>query len=446
MPLDTEKIMPGLDEFLRDNPEVQQSLRAYVQSLSTDDRCTIFKSAQNVCFEPALHFSRLTKDVPMTIEPLPDLEDRILNASEPPDEAQRSVQSEAFSLGKRLLEEGKVAALIMAGGQATRLGASVPKGIFSIGFGERASCLLEILIRRVRSKGRNIPIVILLSPATEQATKEHLEAHSYFDYPKELIFYCTQDHYPAFSADGKVLLSKPLEVFSAPNGNAGFLRAMMNARLLETLSTRGIEFLHVVGVDNPLIPLCDEMTVGFAKLRSLDILNRVIPCQPGKKEGIVGVRKITQEWQAPLVSRTLLDLQLPDQVPSVLEYSELPADYDCAAQYANIMNHVLSLAYLAKVAGYMERAGVEVVPYHIAVKSGNIYDYEHKTTITLSTPSVYKIEHFIFDIFHFCPLGKFGLLIGNRAKDFSPIKNAAGEDSIETARTTYHSLTKTAQM
>lgn len=162
------------------------------------------------------------------------------------------------------------------------------------------------------------------------------------------------------------------------------------------------------------------MTVGFAKLRSLDILNRVIPCQPGKKEGIVGVRKITQEWQAPLVSRTLLDLQLPDQVPSVLEYSELPADYDCAAQYANIMNHVLSLAYLAKVAGYMKRAGVEVVPYHIAVKSGNIYDYEHKTTITLSTPSVYKIEHFIFDIFHFCLLGKFGLLIGNRAKDFSP--------------------------
>lgn len=65
----------------------------------------------------------------------------------------------------------------------------------------------------------------------------------------------------------------------------------------------------------------------------------------------------------------LLDLQLPDQAPSVLEYSELPSDYSYASQYANIMNHVLSLAYLERVAGYMEKLDVEVVPYHIAIKA-----------------------------------------------------------------------------
>ncbi|EFO64831.1 UDP-N-acetylglucosamine pyrophosphorylase [Giardia lamblia P15] len=434
--------MSGLEEFLKKNPEVQPSLRKYLQSLSTEDRCAVFKSAQNVCFEPALHFSQLTNDSLMTIKPLPDLGDRMLNTCRCPNKGQKSVQDEAFNLGKKLLEEGKVAALIMAGGQATRLGASVPKGVFPINFGEHAGCLLEILIRRVHSKGHNIPIVILLSPATEQATKKYLKEQSYFDYPSELIFYCTQDHYPAFSADGKVLLANSLEVFSAPNGNAGFLRAMMNAKLLTTLSARGVELIHVVGVDNPLIPLCDELTVGFAKLRSLDILNRVIPCQSGKKEGIVGVRQITQEWQAPLVPRDLLDLQLPDQAPSVLEYSELPADYSYTSQYANIMNHVLSLTYLEKVASYMEKLGVEVVPYHIAIKSGNIYDYESKTNITLSTPSVYKIEHFIFDIFHFCPLERFGIIISDRATDFSPIKNATGEDSIESARQAYHSIVK----
>lgn len=63
------------------------------------------------------------------------------------------------------------------------------------------------------------------------------------------------------------------------------------------------------------------------------------------------------------------DLQLPDQAPSVLEYSELPSDYSYASQYANIMNHVLSLAYLERVAGYMEKLDVEVVPYHIAIKA-----------------------------------------------------------------------------
>ncbi|KAE8302151.1 UDP-N-acetylglucosamine pyrophosphorylase [Giardia duodenalis] len=434
--------MPGLEEFLKKNPEVQPSLQKYLQSLSAEDRCTVFKSAQNVCFEPALHFAQLTSSSPMTIKPLPDLGGRVLNICGYPDKGQQSVQDEAFNLGKKLLEEGKVAALIMAGGQATRLGASVPKGVFPINFGERAGCLLEILIRRVHNKGHNIPIIILLSPATEQATKDHLREKSYFGYPNELIFYCTQDHYPAFSADGKILLAKPLEVFSAPNGNAGFLRAMMNAKLLKTLSARGVEFLHIVGVDNPLIPLCDELTVGFAKLRSLDILNRVIPCQSGKKEGIVGVRSITQEWQAPLVPRDLLDLQLPDQAPSVLEYSELPSDYSYASQYANIMNHVLSLAYLERVAGYMEKLDVEVVPYHIAIKSGSIYDYENKTNITLSIPSVYKIEHFIFDIFHFCPLERFGIIISDRATDFSPIKNAVGEDSVESARQAYHSSVK----
>lgn len=437
--------MLGLEEFLKSNPKAQPSLQTYIQSLSMDDRSAIFKSAQNVCFEPALHFTQLTTSAPMTIEPLPDLGNRIFNASKSSHEPQQSTRDEAFSIGRSLLEEGKVAALIMAGGQATRLGASVPKGVFPIDFGEHASCLLEILIRRVRSKGHRIPIVILLSPATEQATRDHLKRMSYFDYPSELIFYCTQDHYPAFSADGKILLSKPLEVFSAPNGNAGFLRAMMNAKLLETLSARGVEFLHIVGVDNPLIPLCDELTVGFARLRSLDVLNRVIPCQPGKKEGVVGVRKITQEWQAPLVSKKLLDLQLPCQAPSVLEYSELPVGYDCTNQYANIMNHVLSLSYLTKVAGYMEKVGLEVVPYHIAVKSGTVYDHEHKTTIALSTPSIYKIEHFIFDLFHFCPLERFGIFVGSRTTDFSPIKNATGEDSIETARRAYCAGAGTAQ-
>lgn len=435
--------MPGLEEFFKSNPQSQPSLQAYIQSLSRDDSSTIFKSAENVCFEPASHFTHLLKSVPMGIKPLPDLGNHILNIVEASNETQQSIRDEAFSIGKKLLEEGKVAALIMAGGQASRLGASVPKGIFPIDFGEHASCLLEILIRRVRSKGQHIPLIILLSPATEQTTKDYLKKMSYFDYPSELIFYCTQNHYPVFNADGKILLSKPLEVFSAPNGNAGFLRAMINADILETLSKRRVEFLHIVGVDNPLIPICDELTVGFAKLRSLDILNRVIPCQPGKKEGIVGVRKITQEWQAPLVSKTDLDLQLPSQAPSVLEYSELPADYDYTNQYANIMNHVLSLAYLTKVAGYMKKVGVEVVPYHIAVKSGSIYDYEQKTTVVLSTPSVYKIEHFIFDLFHFCPLEKFGILVGNRMSDFSPIKNAVGEDSIETARKAYCSYVET---
>ena len=68
-------------------------------------------------------------------------------------------------MGVELLSKGKVAALIVAGGQGTRLGHNGPKGTYDIGL-ENGVSLFQIqcdrLKRRSEACGHSIPWYILL--------------------------------------------------------------------------------------------------------------------------------------------------------------------------------------------------------------------------------------------------------------------------------------------
>ncbi len=85
----------------------------------------------------------------------------------------RFTESDARQAGEKALQRGEVAMLLVAGGQGTRLGFDLPKGMFSIGPVSGRTLFQMVcdrLIAMSRRYGHDIPLYIMTSPATDAAT------------------------------------------------------------------------------------------------------------------------------------------------------------------------------------------------------------------------------------------------------------------------------------
>jgi UDP-N-acetylglucosamine/UDP-N-acetylgalactosamine diphosphorylase len=94
--------------------------------------------------------------------------------------------------GLKAVAEGKVAVLLMAGGQGTRLGSSAPKGCYDIGLpskkslfqlqAERLKKLQELAAENHGDRGADvvIPWYIMTSGPTRKDTEDFLKSKNYF--------------------------------------------------------------------------------------------------------------------------------------------------------------------------------------------------------------------------------------------------------------------------
>ena len=118
--------------------------------------------------------------------------------------ARRRIQFE--TVGLNMLAEGKVGAVLLAGGQGSRLGYDGPKGTFNIGVTRELS-IFEQLMRNVSDvtsqTGRAFPLFIMTSTVNDVATRSFFKEHSYFGYPRDEIHFFIQDVAPACDYDGK---------------------------------------------------------------------------------------------------------------------------------------------------------------------------------------------------------------------------------------------------
>jgi UDP-N-acetylglucosamine/UDP-N-acetylgalactosamine diphosphorylase len=322
--------------------------------------------------------------------------------------------AKAVAVGEKELRAGKVAALLVAGGQGSRLGYDGPKGCYSIGPVSGAPLFYfharKILARSIRY-GASIPFYVMTSEANNAATVACFEENDYFGLNPEDVFFFTQGMWPGMTKDGKVILDAPGHVFMSPDGHGGLLAALKRSGALADMKKRGIRSVFFFQVDNPLVEIADPAFIGHHVLEKSEYsLKLCAKRDPYEKVG------------------------MPMRFGSVyrmVEYTEM-TDEQCNRRgkngelyfkYGSPAIHVFDRAFL-------EREASKPMPLHLAFKK--IPTVENGKVVKPAEPNGYKFEKFIFDIL---PNAKRAAFLAFEQKDeFSPVKNAEGADSPDTCR------------
>lgn len=123
-------------------------------------------------------------DASEEVKPLPD-EACVSILNNPKDEARWR------SIGLNAIKEGSVAVLLLAGGQGTRLGSSLPKGMYDIGLPSKRT-LFEYQARRIAKlqelAGGRIRWYVMTSGPTRKETEKFFQDKGYFGL-KDVVFF-----------------------------------------------------------------------------------------------------------------------------------------------------------------------------------------------------------------------------------------------------------------
>ena len=324
-------------------------------------------------------------------------------------------REEFFAVGKKAIQEGKVGAVLLAGGQGTRLGFDGPKGAYNVGitkplyiFEQQVKNLLDV----VKECGAYVPLYIMTSDVNHEQTVKFWKEHNYFSYPAEYVKFFIQEMAPAVSFDGKVLLSSKGSIALSPNGNGGWFTSMQKCGLLEDIKTRGIEWLNAYAVDNVLQRIADPVFVGATIVSGCNCGAKVV-CKNDPHER-VGV------------------LCLENGKPNIIEYYELTDEManmrdekgDLKYIYGVILNYLFNVEKALSVLN-------EKIPVHVVEKKVPYVD-ENGNGVKPESPNAYKFETLILDMIRLMDTCLPYEI--EREKEFAPIKNAVGIDSVESAR------------
>ena len=382
----------------------QSQLLDYYGELDEAKRRELLYAIGNIDFEAFSHLNFNSVRKVGTLSPADALSLAEVNARK--DEFEKA--------GLKALREGKVAAVLLAGGQGTRLGLDAPKGTFNIGVNKKLSifgCQMNNLLKVVEKAGVYPHLFVMTSTSNHAQTVEFFENNAYFGYEQPKIHFYVQKTAPAFSFDGKMLLAEKHRPVLTPNGNGGWFTSLKEAECGKILETAGIEWLNVYGVDNVLQRICDPVFVGATQLSGLACSGKV-------------VKKVSAEEKVGVLCKE-------DGLPSVVEYFEMPSDKKTETDkdgglvycYGVTLNYLFSVKKLDEVSANR-------LPYHLAVKK--ISHIAGGKLFVPEEPNGYKLETLAVDIVRLM-----GSCLGvevEREREFAPVKNMTGTDSVDTAR------------
>ncbi|XP_058731262.1 UDP-N-acetylglucosamine diphosphorylase 1-like [Vicia villosa] len=353
------------------------------------------------------------------IEPVPES-----NVSKVEERSQEQ-REKWWKMGLKAISDGKLAVLLLSGGQGTRLGSSDPKGCFNIGLpsgkslfqlqAEKILCVQRLAAQATNESSTSsvqIHWYIMTSPFTDEATRKFFESHKFFGLEAEQVTFFQQGTIPCVSKDGRIILETPYRVAKAPDGNGGVYSALKSTKLLEDMASKGIKYIDCYGVDNALVRVADPSFLGYFIDKGVAAAAKVVrKAYPQEKVGVF----VQRGKGGPL---------------TVVEYSELDSSLASAVNQAtgrlrfcwsNVCLHMFTLDFLNQVANGLEKDSI----YHLAEKK---IPSVHGYTMGL------KLEQFIFDAFPYAPTTALFEVL--RDEEFAPVKNANGSnyDTPDTAK------------
>src|SRR5215207_5069793 len=197
--------------------------------------------------------------------------------------------AELVAAGEDAYRAGRVAVLVVAGGQGTRLGWDGPKGTFPLG-PHSGKTIYELQAEKVlalsRRLGRDVPLLVLTSPATDAATRSFFAERDDLGLAPGQLRLFTQGTVPSVDRDGRALLAAPGVLLENPDGHGGVFQALVRSGELERLRREGVTTIVYVQVDNVLAPVDDPELVGLAAVERADVVTKVLPkAHPDEKVG-----------------------------------------------------------------------------------------------------------------------------------------------------------------
>ncbi len=324
-------------------------------------------------------------------------------------------KEEFTQIGIEALKAQKVGAVLLAGGQGTRLGFDKPKGMFNVGITKDLyifECLIHNLMDVVNQINTWVPLYIMTSDKNHEDTVHFFEEKQYFGYNKDFIRFFKQDMAPSVDFNGKLLMEDKDRLSLSPNGNGGWFHSLQNAGLISHMKELGVEWLTVFAVDNVLQRINDPAYVGAVIASGCDCGGKVVrKADPYERVGV---------------------LCLEDGKPSIVEYYEMTDDMiHLRDENGNLLyNFGVILNYMFRL-DKLEEIVKKELPVHIVEKKVPYMD-ETGTFIKPDKPNGYKFEELVLDMIHLMDSCLPYEVVRNR--EFAPIKNPTGVDSVESAR------------
>lgn len=324
-------------------------------------------------------------------------------------------REEFHRIGTDAIKSGKVGAVLLAGGMGTRLGSDNPKGMYNIGMTKNVYIFERIisnLLDIVNETDTWIHLFIMTSDKNHEKTVKFITENNFFGYEEDFVHFFRQEMAPAADYNGKVYMESRSSIANSPNGNGGWYSSMAAMGMLDIVKAAGIEWLNVFAVDNVLQRIADPCFVGATIAKKCSVGAKVVRKNaPDEKVGV---------------------MCLENGSPSIVEYYELTDELmneknekgDPAYNFGVILNYLFSVSKLDKI---IENE----MPLHIVEKKIPYMD-EDENYINPEKPNGYKFETLILDMIHLMDSCLPFEVI--REKEFAPIKNKTGIDSVESAR------------
>jgi UDP-N-acetylglucosamine/UDP-N-acetylgalactosamine diphosphorylase len=395
----------------------QEHLLAFWDKLDDDQRRRLLEQIDTIDWQ------RLDKLVRKYVlaEPEVAIPEKIeppeVTPSDPSDAKGQEANAEARALGEKLLDEGKVCAFVVAGGQGTRLGYDGPKGCFPATPVKKKplfQVFAEQILAATRKHGKPVCWYVMTSPANDEPTRQFFKENDYFGLEADNVFFLVQGTMPAIGFDGRILLADKDKLALSPDGHGGSLLALKKSGALDDMARRGVEYISYFQVDNPLVKVLDPLFVGLHAMREAQMSAKALPKRdPLEKLG---------------------NFCVVDGNVMVIEYSDLPEDLarktteDGRLLFSagSIGIHVFSREFVESLTadGHLD------LPFHRAEKKVPFIN-PHGQIVEPDEPNAVKLEMFVFDAL---PKADGVVILRTaRSEEFSPVKNAEGEDSPATS-------------